>query len=145
MARCSLPLPTPEAFSKAPDCGKTPSDASSLTVVSCILSLPSLSFSRSTKLQIPSAPSCSPCLSFAPQSPSSETSSGYSWKVFHLLLHQIVMRKRTEGIKIPKRRDFPLKCLEIQFPKDAAGCCVMAALKNKKTKKTHLSLNPTMH
>lgn len=53
--------------------------------------------------------------------------------------------KEDRGVRIPKCRDFPLKCLEIQFPKDAAGCCVMAALKNKQKKKTHFSLNPTMY
>lgn len=85
---------------------KTPSDASSFTLSShkspphSPLSPPPppLPFSQSIKLRIPSVPSCSPCLSSAPQSPSSETSSGYSWKVFHLLLHQMMRQGR--GLKI---------------------------------------------
>lgn len=86
---------------------KTPSDASSFTLSSHKSPPhsplppsppPSLPFSQSIKLRIPSVPSCSPCLSSAPQSPSSETSSGYSWKVFHLLLHQMMRQGR--GIKI---------------------------------------------
>lgn len=103
ISRCSPLLSTPEAFFKAPDCGKhhLMSLLSLSAVTSLLLTLlspPPLPFSQSIKLQIPSVPSCSPCLSSAPQSPSSETSSGYSWKVFHLPLHQMMRQGR--GIKI---------------------------------------------